>query len=412
MRVLFLTHRLPYAPNRGDRIRAHHMVRVLARDHAVHVVSLVHSEDEFGRAGEVRALGVEVHCARVPRFRKYVRALVALATGKPLTHALLHSPELPRILRAAVHSGKPDVILAYCSSMAQYPLEEPLRGIPFVLDMVDVDSEKWSELARRVRWPRKWVYRREHVALRAFERRAARAACATTVITDREQALISALGPDMRASVIPNGVDVETFAPGGDPQESSEVVFCGVFDYEPNVQGALWLANDVWPLVRRCNRDARLTLVGMNPTRAVSALGSRESIAVTGAVADVRPYLWRAALAVAPLHVARGLQNKVLEALAAQLPCVVTEPVFAALPERAKPGCTPSSDASSFARAILDLLAETPAARRARARRSDLSLLTWEQQLASFSDLLGSARAGALGPDDRLPPSMATEGAC
>jgi sugar transferase (PEP-CTERM/EpsH1 system associated) len=379
VRILFLTHRLPYAPNRGDRIRAYHIMRVLARDHDFEVVSLVHDEEESQRADDVRAIASRLDCAKVPKYRNHARAALALPTATPLTHVLLSSPDLPPILRRAANR-KPDVVLAYCTGMAQYALQEPLRRIPFVLDMVDVDSEKWNQLAEDAPLPLKWIYRREHVMMRRFERNAARAASATTVVAERERHLIDGLDSQIRAHVIPNGIDLRSFAPAGEAAPSAEVVFCGVFDYEPNARGAVWLAEQVWPLVRQRRPEARLTLVGMNPSRAVSALGRDPSITVTGSVPDVRPYLWRAALAVAPLQVARGLQNKVLEALAAGLPCVVTTDVFDGLPDAVKAGCTNASTAAGFADAIVELLGKDPGGRRAKADKAQLKQQTKEKQ--------------------------------
>ena len=391
MKILYLTHRLPYAPNRGDRIRAFHVLRRLARDHDVHVISLVHDREEARHVDDVRALGVRVDCASVPRQRNYLRGMLAMATRKPLTHVLLSSPEFPSLIHSAVRESNPDLVLAYCTGIAHYAAQEPLRQLPLVLDMVDVDSEKWRQLSERAAPPMRWIYRREHVALREFERSIASTAVATTLVTERERQLFLAGGGNADALVVPNGVDVDRFSPVGPPSASAEVVFAGVFDYAPNVEGALWFAERVWPLVVQQNPSARLTLLGMNPVRSVAALSS-PTITVTGSVADVRPFLWRAAVSVAPLRVARGVQNKVLEALAAGLPCVVSPSVFDGLPDQVRPGCTRSSGAAEFAESVLALLAMSGEDRRVQASRADLSSLTWEHQLSRFATVLESAR--------------------
>jgi glycosyltransferase involved in cell wall biosynthesis len=307
---------------------------------------------------------------------------------------LLHSPALPTILERVVQRVRPDVVLSYCSGMARYALTPPLDAMPFVLDMVDVDSEKWAALGRSSRGPLCQVYRREARVLRAFEAAAARRAYATTVVNDRERLAMQAVCPGALVQVIPNGIDVEGFRPSAAPVSEPRVVFCGVFDYEPNVTAASWLAEQVWPLVLRDRPEATLTLVGMNPTARVRALANA-SIVVTGAVPDVRTYLWRAAVAAAPLQVARGLQNKVLEAVAAGLPCVVTSAVREGLPGSVRNACRTADDPATYAQAILDLLNLSPTQRREVSGMASLDKLSWEHQLAGMSGLLQAAADGA-----------------
>lgn len=232
--------------------------------------------------------------------------------------------------------------------------------------------------------------------MRRFERRAAEAAAVTLVVSDRERTALAAIAPTAVVTLLPNGVDVAAFTPSGPPSIGRGVVFCGVFNYEPNEAGALWLGREVWPLVKTRHPDATLTLVGMSPTSAVQALAVDPSIQVTGAVPDVRQYLWNAAASVAPLAVARGLQNKVLEALAAGLPCVVTPPVLEGLPPAARGGCTVAGDAPAFASSIADLLGRSGQERRLMAARSSLHDLTWERQMAELLPLIERAGAGGL----------------
>ena len=176
------------------------------------------------------------------------------------------------------------------------------------------------------------------------------------------------------------------------PQPSAQVVFCGVLNYEPNVRGAVWLSRSVWPLVRARRPDARLILVGASPSAEVRALNSEESgITVTGAVDDVRIYLWGAAVAAAPLHIARGVQNKVLEAIAAGLPCVVTSAVAEGLPPDVMPGCRLGRDPEEFAASICEVLSRSPAERRAMAGAADLTGLQWSARLKPLVPLLEAA---------------------
>jgi sugar transferase (PEP-CTERM/EpsH1 system associated) len=391
--VLLLTHRLPYAPNRGDRIRAFHLIRVLSRSMRVHLISLVHDDEEWSHRGDLASMTASTDVVRVPRVTNLVRAAIALPGQRPLTHVLLHAPSIYRVLADRVRATRPDVVLPYCSGMARYACEPILSAIPFVLDLVDVDSEKWAALAAATPAPKRWIFAREARCLRRFEIEAIGRAKATTVVSDRERALLQNV-TGLDAAVVPNGIDLESFAPSGAPATAPRVVFVGVFSYEPNEQAALWLAREVWPAVVRANPDARLSLVGMGPTRAMLDLAADPTIEVTGAVPDVRQHLWQAAVAVAPLAIARGLQNKVLEAIAAGLPTVVTPAVAEGLPAEVRPACRVAAEPAVFAAEVTRLLALSPAERRALTAQAPLSHLTWETQLAPMADLIEAAARG------------------
>jgi sugar transferase (PEP-CTERM/EpsH1 system associated) len=392
LNILFLTHRLPYAPNRGDRVRAFFLLRTLGRVANVDVVSLVHDEQEASHAPDLTGLARTVRVARVSRSRGLLRSGLALPTSVPITHTMLDSAAINSAIDACFEAHPPDVVLAYGSGMARFALAPPLQHTPFVLDMVDVDSAKWEALTRVTKPPMQWVYRREARVLRRFEARAARAAATSTVVTERERETLAAIAPDSRIEVIPNGVDIEGLRPPGPAAAAPGVVFCGVMNYAPNEQAALLLAREVWPLVRRIRPDATLTFVGSSPTRAVLALASPEQgVVVTGAVTDVRPYLWASAIAAAPIVTARGIQNKVLEAVAAGLPTVVTPNIMASLPATVARACVAADTAAALADAIVTLLAHTPEERRALAARADLSRLGWDEQLAPFAQLLQRA---------------------
>jgi sugar transferase (PEP-CTERM/EpsH1 system associated) len=389
VRVLFLTHRLPYAPNRGDRVRAYHILEMLAVRADVDLVSFVHDREEAAQADAVRRVTPHVTTVAVPRGRNYVRAVRALPTAMPLTHALLDAPELGRKLRDICARRRPDVVLAYCSGTARFAVQPPLDTIPFVLDLVDVDSQKWGDLAERARAPMRWLYRREARTLGAFEARAATAARATLVVNEREATLARKMAPAANVMVVSNGVDARHLRPVNGPGAIPQLVFCGVMNYQPNEEGMLWFVRDVWPLVRARRPDSRLAIVGSDPTATLRAACAGDgAIEITGRVADVRERLWTSAIAVAPLRVARGIQNKVLEAVAAGLPTVVTSAVAEGLPGNVLPACPVADTPELFAGAVLDLLALPPEARRARAARAALEPLDWPTTLEPLWSLL------------------------
>ena len=392
LRVLVLSQRLPYAPNRGDRLRVYHMIREIAAHAHVDVASLVHDDEEASHVSDLSDVAGEVIAARAPRVRNLARAALSLPGSTSITHVLLDSPSMTPALSALVKRHRPDVTLAFCSSMARFALDGPLSGVPCIVDMIDADSRKWADLSVHSRFPLNWVYRREAQLIGRFEVRIMREAFTTLVVNEKEREVLLALEPGGRVVVMENGIDLERFTPSGEPKLSSTVVFCGVMNYEPNAQGAIWLAREVWPLVRRVRADAKLTIVGTSPTAAVVALQSPDNgVVVTGAVDDVRPYLWEAAVAAAPLHVARGVQNKVLEAIAARLPCVVTPAVAEGVPREILPACTVGENAAAFADALLQRLAQSPAERSATVANADMSSLLWSARLRPLMPLLEAA---------------------
>jgi len=215
------------------------------------------------------------------------------------------------------------------------------------------------------------------------------------------------LAPDARICIVGNGVDVETFKPPAPPVEEPRVVFCGVMNYPPNIEAAVWLAREVWPLVTARHSTAQLTLLGANPTGVVSAL-RQPGIEVTGTVPDVREFLWRSAVAVAPLRVARGVQNKVIEAVAAGLPCVITPQVAQGLPPSVLRACVSADSPAAVAAQIVRLLRCTPSERRALASSAHVSDLAWGRQLAGLFEILKDA-ARQRGPESPPESSLALQ---
>jgi sugar transferase (PEP-CTERM/EpsH1 system associated) len=397
MRVLFLTHRLPFAPNRGDRIRAFNLLKALHGCASVNLVSLVHDREEEAEGGRIRHLVDTLDMCRVPRTRNRVKGALLLGSQRTLTHILLDSPDVVPALARVTRDSKPDVVLAYCSSMARYALAPPLAGLPLVVDMVDVDSAKWSDLASHHRWPLRWIYARESRLLSQFEARLSNVASATTVVTNREAVTLLRLAPSARILVSSIGIDATRLIPNNEPTDGEDVIFCGVMNYAPNVDAAIWLCRRVWPAVRARRPRSRLWLVGASPPSQVRALADDEAgIEVTGTVDDVRPYLWRSAVSVAPLLTARGTQTKVLEAVASGLPAVVTDAVAGGLPDALMPACVVANSPEQFANAIVALLERSGCDRRAIAGRANLSSLSWDAALAPLVSELTRAAASTM----------------
>lgn len=392
MRVLFLTHRLPYAPNRGDRARAFHIVEQIRSRMDLEIVSLVHDDREEAGLEVMRERGIHVTACRVPYWRNRLRALAALPGSSTLTHVLLDSPAMRDTLEEIVRERRPDVVLAFCSSMARFAMEPPLDGIPLVVDLVDVDSVKWAQLAESAKQPLGWIYRREARLLSEYERRIVDRARQTVVVNAREAWALAAISPSPKIAVVLLGVDLASVVSPNPPVAAPRLVFCGVMNYPPNVAGIRWFVQEVWPIVRAARPDAEFIVLGAEPVRELHALAARSAgVTVTGTVPEVKPYLWNAAVSVAPLHLARGTQNKVLEAIASGLPAVVTSQVLAGLPPEAYSACRVADERQAFADRVLELLALTPEQRRAIVDSADLHELTWEQQLRPLLRMLRDA---------------------
>lgn len=399
MRVLVLTHRLPYAPNRGDRLRAYHMLQFLRQRAEVELVSLIHDDEELVHVDDVRAFVPRVTALRVPPWRTRFNAATAIMTNQPLTHALLDAPGVWAAIQDIAERRLPDVVFAYCSGMAKFALQPPLDRVPLVLDFVDMDSQKWRDLAVESRWPHSWIYRREAATLGAFETRAAVHAATALVVNAREADVARTLAPSASIEVLSNGVELERLHPIAPPTATPRVVFCGVMNYAPNDEGMQWFVRDVWPLVREQRADATLSIVGSDPTPELRTLcGGDASISVTGRVRDVRDWLWESAVAIAPLRVARGVQNKALEAIAAGLPIVMTDAVAAGLPRAAMPAARVANTPQAFAAQVVDLLSLSPTERRTIAASGDLTELTWPRTLAPLWSILERAASSHIRP--------------
>ena len=399
MRILVLTQRLPYAPNRGDRLRVYHMLQHLRRHAEVDLVSLVHDDEEASHVDDVRGFVSTVAALPVSKLRSGINAAAALVTGRPLTHALLDAPGMTAALNRICAAHPPNVVFAYGSGMARFAMQAPLDRYPFVLDFVDVDSRKWRDMAASGRIPKSWIYRREAATLGAFEARAAHAATASLVVNEREASNARELARSANVIVLANGVELERLRPMMPPSDKPRVVFCGVMSYEPNADGMKWFVEHVWPLVKAQRRDATLSVVGPDPSAAFRALCAVDSsITIAGRVADVRDWLWSSAVGIAPLLVARGVQNKALEAIAAGLPIVITEAVAGGLPANAACASRVANTAERFASHVIELLALSPDERRAMARSADFSDLAWSRTLAPLLPIFKTAAARRSAP--------------
>jgi len=396
MNVLYLAQRVPYPPNRGDKIAAYHAIRYLARRHAVTVAAIADSEQELEHARVLESQGFQMEVELRRAFTARVRVLQAFFNGNALSVAHYHSAALERRVAQRLQQGGYDVVVVFSSSMGQYV---PQRlGVPLVADFVDMDSRKWDLYAGATHWPQSWVFATEARRLLEYERHLARRAYCTLVSTEIELRDCERLIPGARVEILRNGVDLEYFTPDGRVTSGGQLVFTGMMDYYPNVQAVTYFCDEIFPLIRRKVSDATFVIVGARPTKQVLALSDRPGVTVTGQVPDVRPYLRSSAVAVAPLLLARGVQNKVLEARATGLPVVSSVPAFQGTGAPEGEGILVAKSSGDFAELVVGLLLEPAKATELgqRARSFVEQNCVWEKHLAQLESLLleaaGSAR--------------------
>ena len=392
--ILLLVHRIPYPPNKGDKIVSHHLLRYLAARYHVHLGTFI---DNVADADHTRLLDqwCASHCVvRLHASRARLRSMIGFLTGEPLTLRYYRNAQLQRWVASTIGERRIRKAVIFSGAMAQYVERYPELRV--VLDLVDVDSAKWTQFAEQHPRLLSFVYRREGAKLLAVERSSAAQAAATVFITRAEADLFLRLAPECsgRVHVIESGVDVDHFAPRDDrpsPYRAGEIpiVFTGAMDYWPNIDAVSWFAREVMPRVLQKRGDARFYIVGMDPVATVRALASNPSVIVTGTVPDVRPYLQHAAVIVAPLRVARGIQNKVLEAMAMARPVVISSSAASGL--KGVPGVDfeTAADAEEFCRKVLAITGtagDQLMGRRARDRI--IADYCWERNLSAFGKLL------------------------
>lgn len=323
-RILFLSHRYPYPPNKGEKIRAFHIAEHLLKRHEVALGFAMTPGDQEPDLSWAKRFS-DFYCGRISTADRLFRTGVSFLTGEALSVGAFRHGGLGAWVQRHVAETKPDITFAFSSAAAQYAP----RGIPILMDFVDVDSEKWRQYGETQDAARAWFYRMEARRLLAFDRAMAARAAASVFVSEDEKRIFDRLSPETQSkhAAIANGVDVNFFDPATvRPREKAmpTIVFVGVMDYWPNVDAVTWFAQEIFPLVRRAHQDARFQIVGAKPAPSVLALKVLPGVEVTGSVDDVRPYVAAADVVVAPLRIARGIQNKVLEGMAMARPVVTT----------------------------------------------------------------------------------------
>ncbi|MGC6399184.1 TIGR03087 family PEP-CTERM/XrtA system glycosyltransferase [Sphingomonas sp. FW199] len=388
--ILFLAHRVPFPPDRGDKIRSYHQMVHLARSHRVHLIAFADDPRDLGHGAALDAL-VASHRI-LPRTKGRARAAAeALTTGRPVSLTAFADPAMRAAVDAVLTREPIDAIFVYSGQMAQYL---PASGGPrVIMDFVDMDSAKFADYAATARGPMAWMMQREARMMQAFEAAIADRVEASLFVSDAEAALFRQRTGASRVHAIENGIDTVRFDPatvrpvgGAGPL----IVFTGQMDYRPNVDAVSWFARSVMPAIRGRVPDARFAIVGRTPTDTVRALGDLPGVEVTGEVPDTRGWLAAASVVVAPLAIARGVQNKVLEAMAMARPVVVSPAAAQGIDHGGTIRIADGVDATVSA--VTALIGDPAAALLGRrAREQVIARYGWAARLAPLDALLSRA---------------------
>jgi sugar transferase (PEP-CTERM/EpsH1 system associated) len=382
MKILFVCHRVPYPPKRGGKIRPFNMIRHLSGiGHQVTVASLARDAAEAEEAAPLADHCEQAMVEVIPDSRAWLQTVGYLPTTRPSSFGYFRSPALARRIHAEFRRAAFDLIMCHCSSVAPYV--ESVPGVPKMLDFGDMDSQKWREYAGHRRFPMSWGYWLEAVKLERRERSLSRRFDLCTCTTAAELASLRDLGTRTPSDWYPNGVDAGYFSPQDERYDADTVCFVGRMDYFPNQQAVLGFCRDVLPLIRARRPATRFLIVGADPPAHIRALAGLPGVQVTGSVPDVRPYVRCSAMSVAPLQIARGTQNKILESMALGVPVVCSPAASGGVDAVPGEHLLVAGDAQEWAARICGLL-ESPPARDALARAARARVLSHHSWAASM----------------------------
>ncbi|MBU2310054.1 MAG: TIGR03087 family PEP-CTERM/XrtA system glycosyltransferase [Alphaproteobacteria bacterium] len=356
-KILYLCHRIPYPPNKGDKIRSFNLLKALSEQYEVHLGCFIDDDFDYQYIDKLAQWCVEYKCRPQKKWRAKLKGLTSFFTGQPITIPYYSDVQLQRWVDYTLEEYQIDTVVIFSSSMAQFVDKPQYSNLHRVLDFVDVDSDKWRQYADNHDGLMRWIYQREHKLLQKSEQHYCERFDHSLFVSQNEAKLFQELMPEHLSEKIHpllNGVDIDFFSPDYSLSIESPnlppqyLVFTGAMDYWANVDAVQWFADEVWPTLMATNPELKFVIVGGNPTAAVKLLAKRPNILVTGRVEDVRPYILNARFVVAPLRIARGIQNKVLEAMAMNKIVVATDMAMEGINAPISGWLRQSDDASGF----------------------------------------------------------------
>ncbi len=408
LKILYIAHRIPYPPNKGDKIRSFNEIKHLSKDHDLDLTCLVDDIRDLSHVTDLKNYCSEVCAIPLNKAKARFKGGLALCSKVPLSVKYFYSGELQKRINTFLLKSSYDAIICFSSSMAEYVFQSPRLSAAkpcasrykpgLIMDFCDVDSDKWAQYAKQSSFPFNIIYKIESKRLLEYEKKVNRFFDYSVFVSQKEAELFLKLFSSAKnICVIPNGVDYEYFSPCGlnlEPCALSlkppTLVFTGAMDYYANIDGVTWFCKDIMPLIQSRYPELKLYIVGSNPAPEVKKLEQNKGVRVTGFVDDIRPYYDGADICVTPLRLARGIQNKVLEAMAMEKAVVTTSKALEGI--SAVPGehVLVADDPKEFAHHILDLLSDNSKRKLMgkRARQFIVQNYDWQTSMKKLDQLL------------------------
>jgi polysaccharide biosynthesis protein PslH len=396
--LLLLVQRIPFPPDKGEKIRSYNIVRYFAERYNVYLGTCIDDPADAAHIETLRAMVHELHVEQISRVSGWTHAALHWLAGAPLSFGFFRRAGLGHWIKDVMARVNPQVAICFSSNI-MHPLMQLQHRPPVIIaDFVDVDSQKWRDYVPTKSLATRWIFQAEARRTHAQEARLGAASTAITFVTEEETALFAKLHPELasKSHAVSNGVDLASFNPDiahAKPEGMGKhaVIFTGRMDYWPNVDAVVWFAQNVMPRLRQSLPDAQFYIVGGAPNAQVQALANTPGVIVTGRVPDVQPFLQHGLAAVAPMQIARGIQNKVLEALAMAKPTIVTQEALTGVNAPVGEAVLRADNAAQWHDAII-LLARNPAKCQALShagRHFVQSHFAWSAKLARMGALLG-----------------------
>lgn len=398
--LLLLSQRIPFPPNKGEKIRTFQMLKHWSKSHDIHLGCFIDDENDWQYRETLDGFCKSSKYIALNSLTSYLNVIPALLSGKALSVAFYHREAMQHWTDYMIAVQKPEIIVIFSSAMAQYVSYKDHGAKVILMDFADVDSDKWLQYARTAKFPMNWIYSREGRTLFEFDKKVTEGTDASIYVTQNEVDLFDRLAPETKGKshAISNGVDLNYFNPEHKyprPKEMKEgsfnICFTGVMSYRPNVDAVTWLCREVLPIIWQSLPELKFFIVGSAPNNDVLKLAS-DKIIVTGRVEDVRPYIHYSNAATTPLRIARGIQNKVLEAMAMEKITVVTPQALEGIEASDGKELYLAATAEDYAAAVLKAVQkpDPKAARETKkqARKTAIEKYSWQAKFKQYDALI------------------------
>lgn len=389
--LLYLCHRIPFPPNKGDKIRSFNILKKLNETYDVHLACFIDDPFDWQYVDTLKQYCSSLLCLNQNKTVAKLKGMTSFLTGKPITLPYYYDAKMARWVKDTVAEHSIKKAFIYSSSMAQYCDGEQYNKLKKVIDFVDVDSDKWRQYAEKKTGIAKWVFNREFRLLAQYEDATCQKFDASLFVSPDEAALFAERQPKSEQSKVHgllNGVDVDFFDPTAsfkpeDIPEKPFISFTGAMDYWANVESVVWFVDNVWPTIVAKHPDCLFYIVGGNPSKEVQQLAQHQGVIVTGRVHDIRPYIAKAKYVVAPMRIARGIQNKVLEAMSLNKSIVCTTMAMEGINAQANEHVHVVDDPIDYAKSCLSLLENDSAGAN---RQWIIDNFTWQATLRPLQE--------------------------